>query len=96
MVKIESKGNEQIANALVEDATEKIRQSLSNKQPVFMACKQNSFVSGNTIDILAAIGVSLVEFFTEVRERLGTPAEKALFNSFIEALIDAEQNTNGD
>lgn len=89
-------GNEQIANALVEETIEKIRFSLTNRQPVFIACKQNSFVSGNTIDILAAVGVSLVELFTEVRKRLGVTAENALFNSFIKSLIDAEQKAHGD
>lgn len=34
MVKIYSKGNKQIANALVENAIEKIKKSLSNNEAV--------------------------------------------------------------
>ncbi len=96
MVKIDSKGNEQIANALVENAIEKIKKSLSNNQPVFLVFDNQSIISGNTIEILATVGVGLDVLFSDVRKMIGVEAANKLFDSFIKAISDARQKAHGD
>lgn len=88
MVKIDSKGNEQIANALVENAIEKIKKSLSNNEPVFMVFDNQSIIGGNTIEILATVGVGLDDLFSDVRKMIGVEAANKLFDSFIKSLIE--------
>lgn len=88
MVKIDSKGNEQIANALVENAIEKIKKSLSNNEPVFLVFDNQSIIGGNTIEILATVGVGLDDLFSDVRKMIGVEAANKLFDSFIKSLIE--------
>lgn len=88
MVKIYSKGNEQIANALVENAIEKIKKSLSNNEPVFLVFDNQSIIGGNTIEILATVGVGLDDLFFDVRKMIGVEAANKLFDSFIKSLIE--------
>lgn len=88
MVKIDSKGNEQIANALVENAIEKIKKSLSNNEPVFLVFDNQSIIGGNTIEILATVGVGLDDLFSVVRKMIGVEAANKLFDSFIKSLIE--------
>lgn len=94
MVKIDSHGNEQLANALIEDAVEKIKHSFKNKEPVFMVYEQQSMIGGNAIDVLAIVGVGLESLFTEVQERLGKNVANMLFDSFIKAISDARQKSS--
>ena len=88
MVKIDSKGNEQIANALVENAIGKIKKSLSNNEPVFLVFDNQSIIGGNTIEILATVGVGLDDLFSDVRKMIGVEAANKLFDSFIKSLIE--------
>lgn len=88
MVKIDSLGNEQIANALVENAIEKIKKSLSNNEPVFLVFDNQSIIGGNTIEILATVGVGLDDLFSDVRKMIGVEAANKLFDSFIKSLIE--------
>lgn len=88
MVKIDSLGNEQIANALVENSIEKIKKSLSNNEPVFMVFDNQSIIGGNTIEILATVGVGLDDLFSDVRKMIGVEAANKLFDSFIKSLIE--------
>lgn len=88
MVKIDSLGNEQIANALVENAIEKIKKSLSNNEPVFLVFDNQSIIGGNTIEILATVGVGLDDLFSDVRKIIGVEAANKLFDSFIKSLIE--------
>ena len=88
MVKIDSKGNEQIANALVENAIGKIKKSLSNNEPVFLVFDNQSIIGGNTIEILATVGVGLDDLFSDVRKMIGVEAANKLFDGFITSLIE--------
>lgn len=88
MVKIDSKGNEQIANALVENAIEKIKKSLSNNEPVFLVFDNQSIIGGNTIEILATVGVGLDNLFSDVQRMIGVEAANKLFDGFITSLTE--------
>ena len=88
MVKIDSKGNEQIANALVENAIGKIKKRLSNNEPVFLVFDNQSIIGGNTIEILATVGVGLDDLFSDVRKMIGVEAANKLFDGFITSLIE--------
>lgn len=88
MVKIDSTGNEQIANALVENAIGKIKKSLSNNEPVFLVFDNQSIIGGNAIEILATVGVGLDDLFSDVRRMIGVEAANKLFDSFIKSLIE--------
>lgn len=94
MVKIDSTGNEQLENALAEDAIEKIKHSLKNKEPIFLAYGHQTMLGGNTIDILARVGVGLDNLFTEFQEKTNANTANALFDGFIKALIDARQKSS--
>ena len=96
MIKIDSLGNEQIANALIENAVEGIKKSFANNQPVFLACGHQSVIGGNTIEILAIVGVGLDNLFTEVQEKIGAEAANMLFDGFIESLTEMIRKNNGD
>lgn len=96
MVKINSQGNEQIANALLDQAMEKIRQAIKNKQPVFLVYEYEVISAGNIVDLISKIGVGVENIFSEVQRNLGVAAANALFDSFIRALKDVrEKNSRG-
>lgn len=88
MVKIDSTGNEQIANALVENAIGKIKKSLSNNEPVFLVFDNQSIIGGNTIEILATVGVGLDNLFSDVQRMIGVEAANKLFDGFITSLTE--------
>ncbi len=88
MVKIDSLGNEKLANALIEDAVEKIKKSLSNNEPVFLVFDNQSIIGGNTIEILATVGVGLDNLFSDVRRMIGVEVANKLFDGFITSLIE--------
>lgn len=96
MVKIDSQGNEQIANALLDQAMENIRQSVKNNQPVFLVYGYEIISAGNIVDLISKIGVGVENIFTEVQENLGVAAANALFDIFIRALKDVrDKNSRG-
>lgn len=94
MIKIDSCGNKQIANAMLDQSIEKIRHAFENKQPLFLAYEHESICAGNVVDLLAKIGVGVEGIFTEVQEKLGVTAANVLFDSFIKALTDVRQKNS--
>ena len=88
MVKIDSLGNEKLANALIENAIGKIKKSLSNNEPVFLVFDNQSIIGGNTIEILATVGVGLDNLFSDVQRMIGVEAANKLFDSFITSLTE--------
>ena len=79
---------EEIAYAMVENAIGKINKSLSNNEPVFLVFDNQSIIGGNTIEILATVGVGLDDLFSNVRRMIGVEAANKLFDSFIKSLIE--------
>ncbi len=94
MIKIDSCGNEQIINAILDQSIEKIRKAVKNKQPVFLIYECEVISTGNVVALLSKIGVGVENIFTDVQEKLGVFEANELFDSFIKALTDVRQKNS--
>lgn len=94
MIKINSFGNEQIEDALLEDAIDKIKESIAKKDSVFIVYGTETMFYGNTLDVLAKVGVGLERIFSELEERHGTYAANSCCASFVSALSKIRQENS--
>ena len=96
MVKNNSFGNEQIEDALLEDEIDKMKESITKKDSVFMIYGTEAMFYGNTVDVLAKVGVGLESIFSELEERHGTYAANSCCTSFVRTLSKIrKENSRG-